>query len=112
MKLRDVLLLGALALGLLCGPSALESAAASVPPIRRADLSFLFFGSAVAGLFVPGFQVLRADARHGRLALRFFALMSVWLVGTGSSALITATFLGDVQAHAFVFLVVSIGLST
>jgi predicted membrane-bound spermidine synthase len=111
MKLSRVLL-AALTLGLVCGPSALDSAAASVPPIRGSDLTFVVFGSAVAGLLVPGLQVLRANPKHGLLALRFFVLMAVFLAATGLSALVTAIIHSDVQPHAFVFFALSIGLST
>jgi hypothetical protein len=111
MRLRHVLFLGAFGLGLVCGPSALNSAAASEPPIRWVDLSFVLFGGAVAGLFVPGFQILRADPKYGQLAVRFSALMAVCLFATGLSALVTAIVRGDVQAYALMFLVLSIGLS-
>ncbi|MGL6161263.1 hypothetical protein, partial [Microbulbifer sp.] len=74
-------------LGLVSGPSALESARASVPPIEWSAIPFVLVGSVVGILFVLGMQLARRNPKPAWFAIRAFEAISLAFLGAGLGAL-------------------------
>ena len=96
-------------LGLISGPSALEAGAAALPPIEWSGVSFAFFGSAVAMVFLVGLQLLRREPRPAIWALRLLDIVSVFFVAAGVSAITLTIFGGSFRPYAALFLAIGIG---
>ncbi|RRR98824.1 hypothetical protein EIP75_23915 [Aquabacterium soli] len=109
MNTRVVLVSLALLVGLFSGPSSLESAGLSQPPVQWSDLAFIFFGSTIALPVVLGFQALVGNNKALRLGWSIFSLIAIFLVATGISAGATALLQGTLFPHSFLFLVLGLG---
>ena len=96
--------------GVISGPSALAAAKASEPPIDWGAIIFAFVGSVVAALFVLGIQIYRSKPKYGRLALRFFEPLSVWVLGSGFGALVISTLAKEFGPVGVFFLAIGLGL--
>ena len=111
MTLKGWANIGALILGLLSSPLALNAAKASQPLIHWAAIPFVFLGGALGVLFVLGIQIIRSDPKYGRLGLRVSVPLSVLLLGTGLGALGMSGVSGELRPSSLLFLAIGLGLS-
>lgn len=109
MNVRTVLVVVALVAGLASGPSSLESAALSQPPLRWLDLAFVFAGCVFALPLVLGFQAAVGNNKALRWGWSFFALVAIYLVAAGASAAAMSVFRAEVAPYSFLFLVIGAG---
>lgn len=110
MNIPRLVVIGALVVGALSGPSVLTATAAAQPPIEWPDIPFVFVGCLIGILFVVGFQLLRKDPSHSRWALRLFFPIAVWAAAAGISALLVASVRDGVTPSALLFLSIGAGL--
>jgi hypothetical protein len=110
MNWRYLLLAIALLAGLASGPSSLESAAASEPPIGWGSLAFMFFGSVVALPLVLGFQALVGKAKALRWGWSLFLLGAVYFTASGVAALVAALIGPGLVPHSFLFLALGVAM--
>ena len=108
MNTRIALIVVALLAGFASGPSSLESAAQSQPPLAWGDLLFDFVGCALALPFVLSFQALIGNDRALRIGWSFFALIALFFVGAGVSGIAVAASRADIHPHSFLFLVMGV----
>ena len=108
MSMRLALVLFAAAVGLVSGPSSLESAALAQPPLGWNDLVFVFFGCLVAFLFVLGIQAVAGNNGALRVGWSLFALAAVGITCSGISGLAVALWRGGIAPYCFLFLVMGI----
>jgi len=109
MKRLHWAIAGALIVGILSGPSALEQGAAAQPPIAWRDIPFSFLGGAVGMLFVIGIQLVRRNPKPSQWALYFLGPVSVWLTASGLSAALLAFARDGAAPYAFLLLSVGMG---
>ena len=109
MNARNILVAVALLAGLVSGPSSLESAAFSQPPLRWSDLAFVFVGCVFALPLVLGFQALIGNNKALRWGWSFFALVAIYLVAAGISAVAVSAFRAEVAPYSFLFLAIGAG---
>ena len=98
--------------GLISGPWMLISARAAQPPITWPDLPFILVMSVVGVFTVIGFQALVRQPRAMRFFWAFMALVGLYLLGSGVSALATAAVGGTLDAAALLFLMVGAGATS
>ena len=110
MNTRNVLIAVALVLGFVSGPSSLESAALSEPPLQWSDLAFVFVGCAFALLLVLGFQGTVGNPKALRWGWSFFGLGSIYALGAGISALAVSLSRAESAPHSFLFLSIGAGM--
>ena len=96
--------------GLASGPSSLESAAASEPPIGWGSLAFVFFGSLVALPLVLGFQVALGKSKALRWGWYFFLFGAVYCTASGVAALVVAAIGPGLVPHSFLFLTLGLAM--
>lgn len=111
MNLRNTLITVALIGGLISGPWTLQTASLSQLPIQWSDLLFVFFGCAFATFFVLGLQVLFRNVRGLQNGWRFFAIISIYLLGSGISAAIIGVINNNTLPYVFLFLVIGVGIT-
>jgi hypothetical protein len=109
MNIRNLLIAIALLAGLASGPSSLESAALSQPPLEWSDLAFVLVGCAVALLLVLGFQALIGNNKALSWGWAFFAFAAIYLIATGASAAAFSVSNGSVGPYSFLFLALGAG---
>ena len=109
MNARVTILTLAMLVGVASGPSSLESAANSQPPLQWADLAYIGIGCCLGLPFVLGFQALIGNMRALRIGWNFFAIGAVFFLGTGISALITALLRSVISPSSFLFLALGVG---
>jgi len=109
MNIRNLLIAVALVAGFVSGPSSLESAALSQPPLEWRDLAFVFIGCAVALFLVLGFQALLGNNKALRWGWSFFAFATIYLSATGASAAAFSIPNAGLGPHSFLFLVMGFG---
>jgi len=110
MHWRYLLFGAALVAGLASGPSSLESAAASEPPIGWGSLAFLFFGSLIALPLVLGFQVALGNTKALRWGWYFFLFGAVYCTASGVAALVVAATGPGLVPHSFLFLALGVAM--
>ena len=110
MNWRYLLLGAALVAGLASGPSSLESAAASEPPIGWGSLAFLFFGSLVALTLVLGFQAALGNGKALHWGWNFFLFGAVYFTASGLAALMVAAMGPGLAPHSFLFLALGLAM--
>lgn len=110
MNWRYLMLGAALAAGLASGPSSLESAAASEPPIGWGSLAFFFFGSLVALPLVLGFQVALGSSKALRWGWLLFLFGAVYCTASGAAALLVAASGPGLAPHSFLFLALGVAM--
>jgi hypothetical protein len=110
MNWRYLLLAIALLAGFASGPSSLESAAASRPPIDWGSLVFLFLGSLVALPVLLGFQALLGKAKALRWGWSLFLFCAVYFTASGFAALVVAFIGPGLVPHSFLFLVLGVAM--
>ena len=96
--------------GLASGPSSLQSAAASEPPIGWASLAFLFFVSFVALLLVLGFQVALGNSKALRWGWYFFLFGAIYCTASGVAALVVAAAGPGFVPHSFLFIALGLAM--
>jgi hypothetical protein len=111
MNSRHWIIAAVVVAGLLSGPSALESAATSKPPISWPDIPIVFIGSFFAMVFVIGFQLLRRQPGPGKWALRLLGMGSAYFLASGSSAVCVAIYRDMLAAYSFLFFAIGFGTS-
>ncbi|SCZ52268.1 hypothetical protein SAMN03097708_00712 [Thiohalomonas denitrificans] len=90
MKGRKLILTAIFVLGLVGGPSALESARSAVPPIDWNAIPFALIGAIVGMLLVLGMQIARRNPKPARVAIQAFEGISSGVLGAGLSALVVS----------------------
>lgn len=109
---RIVLYSIALVAGLVSGPWSLQSTAQSEPPLTWTVLPVAFVGCAVGLVFVIGLQMVVGNCRAALFASRAFRAIGIYFAGAGFTAAIWAmVFGGGAVPHAFMFLVMGLGVS-
>lgn len=111
MNTKTVALSLASLAGVASGPSALEAGAAAVPPIDWSTLPFLFFGSAVALFLVLAFQVALRKDKAFSLGWKLFAVITVYAVVAGVSAIFFALFRSSAGPSMFTIVMVGLGMA-
>ena len=111
MNTKTVVLSLACIGGLASGPSALEAGAASVPPIEWSTLPLLFFGSAIALLFVLAFQVALKNDKAFSLGWKLFAVATVYAISSGLTSILVALFRSSAGPSMFMVLAVGLGMA-
>lgn len=103
MKSRKPVLIAVFVLGLMAGPSALESARSAVLPIDWNAIPFVLIGAIVGMLFVLGMQIAGRNPKPAHFAIQAFKVISVGVLGAGLSALaVSASKYGWVPSGFFV----------
>ncbi len=100
----------AFVIGLLLGPSSLNSVKMAKPPIDWAAIPFILIGCIIAVVFVVGIQVLRKNPKYGHFAILSFTSLSLFVFGSGVGALVVGSFNGEYGPSSFVILSMSVGL--
>lgn len=110
MNWRYLLLALALLAGFASGPSSLESAAASEPPIGWGSLAFVFFGTLAALPLVLAFQVALGKAKALRWGWHFFLFGAIYCTASGLAALVVAATGPGLVPHSFLFLALGVAM--
>jgi hypothetical protein len=103
--------LGLAILGVISGPSALESAQMAQPPIGWSALAVIFFGCGIGIFLVLGFQALVHQFRGLRWGWWIFGANAAFFLGAGISSLAVGIATGAPWAPAMLFLVIGLGIS-
>lgn len=97
--------------GLATGPTSLQAAAASRPPIDQFALIFILFALVLGPIFTLGLQAARKDPKPLIYGWYFFAACAIYFLATGLSAAGVALLSGSASPHVFLFLVMGVGIS-
>lgn len=111
MTWSRLLFAAAVLAGLASGSSALTASAEAQPPLTWPALAFVGLGTAVALPAVLGLQAALRNQRALKLFWHFFLYVAVYHVATGIAALVVAARGSELLPHAFLFLVIGLGLS-
>ena len=110
MNWRYVLLAVAILAGLASGPSSLESAAASEPPIGWGSLAFLSAGTLAAMPLLLGFQVAIGNKKALRWGWYFFLIGAIYFTAAGVAACVVSAIGPGLVPHTFLFLAIGLAL--
>ncbi len=110
MNWHRFLLAAAVIGGAASGPSALDAAAASEPPIVWGSLALIAAGSLVALLLVLGFQAALGSAKGLRWNWLFLLYGAVYCTVSGMAALVVAVRGPGLAPHSFVIFVLGVGM--
>lgn len=88
----------------------LAAGMASQPPLTGPDLAFICIGTLVAIPAVLGVQVALRNRRAVRLGWQAFLYIGVYAVAGGAVALVLAAGESQLLPHAFLFLVIGLGM--
>ena len=109
MIIRGWAIAAVVLIGLISGPWALESGRASQPPIEWSDISIVGILSAIATMFVFGFQVLLRKQVGARRALWALGLPALYFAASGVSAVGVALFQRNVDPGSIIILIIGVG---
>ncbi len=112
MNRRKLVIISAVALGLLSGSSALTPAEAAQRPIDWNDILFLLMGSVIGMLFVLGVQIVRRNPKPALIMIRIFEPISAYVLGAGLSAFVLSLVKNGIQPSGVFVAAVGIGLIT
>ena len=90
----------------------LHSAALAKPPLEWPDLGFIFVGSALSMPLILGLQAVAGRNESLRLFCSLFALVAVYLLAGGLSAVALSFFRHQISPASFMFLLAGLGLFT
>jgi predicted tellurium resistance membrane protein TerC len=110
MNIQRILMILTVIGGLVSGPSSLESAALSQPPIQWSDMPIFFFGCLISLLFVLWFQVVIGNLKAAYYFWQFFVFCGLFFLASGVSAFVTAEFGAGLSPDAFLFLIIGAGI--
>jgi hypothetical protein len=108
MSTRGVFIVLAVLAGLASGPSALESAASSRPPLRWGDIAAIFAFCFVGLPIVLGIQLTRRPEPL-RWVWPFFAFGAVYCFAAGVSAIFISVIRAEFGPHSMLILVIGGG---
>lgn len=110
MTWSRLLFAAAVLAGSASGPSMLTAGIASQPPLTGPALAFIGIGTLVAIPTVLGFQVALRNRQAVWLGWQAFLYIGVYAVAGGSVALGLAASESELLPHAFLFLVIGLGV--